>query len=423
MADTIICGIDVGSSKVATVIAKLSEEESDPRVMGFSTVPARGVRRGQIVDIHQVTEVVEESVEKAERMAGIKVQSAFIGVGGPHIESLNSHGVVAVSQPDVEISQDDMTRVIDAAKAISISSTKEVIEVVPREYIVDGQGGIKSPLGMSGIRLEVNTHIITASLTNLKNLERCLADLGVETRAYVFSGLASALATLTDTEKELGVVVVDVGGGKTDICVYVEGALSYSSSIPLGARHVTNDIAVGLRISLESAEKIKLLLNEEKIKKKLKEDKQDDVDITHLNLPEGLKSFSYKTVVEGIIRPRTEEMFDKVLEEIDKSGFINQVPSGLVITGGGALTIGAVEGAKRAIGMPARVGRPQYVTGLVDEIMYPQYASLVGLLLYARDSDTGEKKLNFKDFDKIFRNLSIKGSLRKVTDLIKSFVP
>ncbi|OGK38693.1 cell division protein FtsA, partial [Candidatus Roizmanbacteria bacterium RIFCSPHIGHO2_12_FULL_44_10] len=245
----------------------------------------------------------------------------------------------------------------------------------------------------------------------------------VETKAYVFSGLASALATLTDTEKELGVVVVDVGGGKTDICVYVEGALSYSSSIPLGARHVTNDIAVGLRISLESAEKIKLLLNEEKIKKKLKEDKQDDVDITHLNLPEGLKSFSYKTVVEGIIRPRTEEMFDKVLEEIDKSGFINQVPSGLVITGGGALTIGAVEGAKRAIGMPARVGRPQYVTGLVDEIMYPQYASLVGLLLYARDSDTGEKKLNFKDFDKIFRNLSIKGSLRKVTDLIKSFVP
>src|SRR3989338_106512 len=423
MADTILCGIDVGSSKISTIIAKQSEEEREPRVMGFSSIPSRGVRRGQIVDIHQVTDAVEESVEKAERMAGAKVQSAYIAVGGTHIESLNSHGVVAVSQPDIEISHDDMVRVIDAAKAISISSTREVIEVVPREYIVDGQDGIKSPLGMSGIRLEVNTHIITASLTNLKNLERCLADLGVETRAYVFSGLASALATLTDTEKELGVVVVDIGGGKTDICVYVEGALSYSSSIPLGARHVTNDIAVGLRISLESAEKIKLLLNEEKIKKKLKEDKQDDVDITHLNLPEGLKSFSYKTVVEGIIRPRTEEMFDKVLEEIDKSGFINQVPSGLVITDGGALTIGAVEGAKRAIGMPARVGRPQYVTGLVDEIMYPQYASLVGLLLYASDSDTGEKKLNFKDFDKIFRNLSIKGSLRKVTDLIKSFVP
>src|SRR3989338_1933399 len=225
MTDELLCGIDIGSSKVTAIIAKVSEEEKQPRVMGFASVASRGIRRGQIVDINQASESVEEAVEKAERMAGTKVQSAYIAVGGPHIESLNSHGVVAVAQPDIEISHDDMVRVIDAAKAISISSTREVIEVVPREYIVDGQDGIKSPLGMSGVRLEVNTHIITASLTNLKNLERCLADLGIETRAYVFSGLSSALAVLYDTEKELGVVVVDIGGGKTDVCVYVEGAL------------------------------------------------------------------------------------------------------------------------------------------------------------------------------------------------------
>ena len=423
MADTILCGIDVGSSKISTIIAKQSEEEREPRVMGFSSIPSRGVRRGQIVDIHQVTDAVEESVEKAERMAGAKVQSAYIAVGGPHIESLNSHGVVAVSQPDIEISHDDMVRVIDAAKAISISSTREVIEVVPREYIVDGQDGIKSPLGMSGVRLEVNTHIITASLTNLKNLERCLADLGIETRAYVFSGLSSALAVLSDTEKELGVVVVDIGGGKTDVCVYVEGALSYSSSIPIGARHITNDIAVGLRISLESAEKIKLYLTDEKVKQKMKEEKQDDIDVTHLGIIEGLKSFSYKTVIDGIIRPRSEEIFDKVLEEIDKSGFINQIPSGLVISGGGAMTTGLIDAAKRIVGMPARIGKPQFISGLIDEVMYPQYASVVGLLLYARDEGVVDQKLHFKDFDKIFRNLSLKGSFKKTFDLFKSFIP
>ena len=423
MTDELLCGIDIGSSKVTAIIAKVSEEEKQPRVMGFASVASRGIRRGQIVDINQASESVEEAVEKAERMAGTKVQSAYIAVGGPHIESLNSHGVVAVAQPDVEISQDDILRVIDAAKAISLSTTREIIEVIPREYVVDGQSGIKNPLGMSGGRLEVNTHIITASMTNLKNLERCLSDLGIQVQGYVFSGLASALSVLSDTDKELGVVLVDFGGGKIDISIFVEGSLSYSSSIPIGARHITNDIAVGLRISLESAERIKILLTDEKFIKKHMNAKKDDLDISHLRLPEGLQSISYKTIMDGIMKPRIEEIFEKVLNEIDESGLINQVPSGLVITGGGSLTQGVDELARRVIGLPARVGYPQFVTGLIDEVVYPQYSAVVGLLLYAKDTTRDHQKMNLKDFDKIFRNISMKGSFKKMRDLIKSFIP
>jgi cell division protein FtsA len=422
MAQNLLCGIDVGSSKISCIIAKTPEEDGFPRVMGFSSVPSRGVRKGQIVDINQVTDAVEQAVEQAERMAGAKVTAAYVSVGGPHIESINSQGVVAVSQPDVDISEDDIARVIDAAKAISLSSTREVIQVSAREYIVDGQSGIKNPLGMSGVRLEVQTHIITASMTNLKNLDRCLSDLGIATQGYVFSGLASSLATLSDTEKELGVVSVDIGGGKTDIAVYVEGALAYSTSIPIGARHITNDIAVGLRVSLDSAERIKLMLGDESNLKFMK-DKKDEVDISGMRLAEGIESFSYKTVVDGIVKLRLEEIFDYVVEKLDKNDLMNVVPSGLVITGGGSLSIGTLESAKRIVGLPARIGTPQNITGLIDEVTSPQYAAVVGLLLYAKDLGATEQRMNVKDFDKIFRNISVKGSVSKIRDLFKSFIP
>lgn len=422
MAQNIIAGIDVGSSKIACIIAQISEEDTLPRVMGFSSVDSRGVRRGQIVDINLVASSVEQAIEQAERMAGSKITTAFVSVGGPHIESINSQGVVAVSQPDVEISDDDIHRVIDAAKAISLSSTREVIEVSPREYIVDGQSGIKNPLGMSGVRLEVQTHIITASMTNLKNLDRVLSDLGVTTRGYVFSGLASSLSTLSETEKELGVVLIDIGGGKTDIAVYIEGALAFSGSLPVGARHITNDIAVGLRVSLDSAEQIKLHLSNDKNLTYIK-DKKDEIDISNLRLKEGITSISYKTVVDGIIRPRVEELCEYVLERLDKNDMLNAVPSGLVITGGGALSSSMVDSAKRVIGLPARIGVPQYITGLIDEVTYPQCSAVVGLILYGKDSSVTEQRMNVKDFDKIFRNMSVKGSMNKMKDLFKSFIP
>lgn len=422
MADQTITGIDIGTCKITAIVAKISNKEEEPRVMGFVSVNSKGVRKGQIVDINQVTAVIEECIEKAERMAATRVERAFVSVGGPHIASLNSHGVVAVSQPEVEISDDDVTRATEAAKAISISSSREVIEVIPREYVVDGQDGIKNALGMTGVRLEVNTHIITASLTNLRNIERSLSDLGIEKEAYVFSGLASSLATLSETEKELGATLVDIGGGKTDVCIYVDGALSYSSSIPIGARHITNDIAVGLRISLDSAEQIKLFLMG-KLDHKKKGSAADEVDIRELNLVEGLTSISYKTVVNGIIRPRLEEIFEKVFEEIQKSGFLTMVPSGLVVTGGGALTVGAVETARRITGLSARIAIPSGVVGLVDEVLYPQFATVVGIILYGKNYLIRNEKNSLKDFRSIFRDFSFKGSFKRVVDLFKSFMP
>ena len=423
MADNILVGIDIGSSKVSCIIAKTSEDETQPRVLGFSSVNSKGVKKGQIVDIQQVTSVIEQAVEQAERMGGAKVQKTYVSVGGPHIQSLNSQGVVAVSHPEVEIAADDLARVVEAAKAISLSSTREIIEVSPREYIVDGQNGIKNPLGMSGVRLEVNTHIITASVTNLRNIERCMSDLGIEIQGYIFSGLSSSIATLSDTEKELGVALVDIGAGKIDMAVYVEGALSHSTSIPFGARHITNDIAVGLRISLESAEKIKLFLSDAHRLEQIKEAKKDEIDVSKLQLADDLKAISYKTVVEGIMRPRLEEIFEKVYHELDDNELISYVPSGMVLAGGGALTAGALETAKRVVGLPARIATPQHITGLIDEVTYPQYTAVVGLLVYAKDANLEEQQLNLKDFDKIFRNLSVQGSFKKIRDLFKSFVP
>lgn len=422
MSDQIITGIDIGSTKIATIVAKITEDKKEPRIIGFTSVPSKGVRKGQIVDINQVSEAVEVSLDKTERMSGRRIESAFVSVSGPQINSLNSHGVVAVAQPEGEINENDVDRAVEAAKAISISSNREVIEVIPREYMVDGQDGIKNPLGMSGVRLEVDTHIITASLINLRNIDRCLSDLGIERKAFVFSGLASSLAILTETEKELGVVLVDIGGGKTDICVYVEGALSYSSSLPIGARHITNDIAVGLRLSLESAEKVKLLLAEFE-KNKKKDLKKDEINIAHLNLPEGLTTISFKTVVDGIIRPRLEEIFQKVSEEVSRSGFLTSVPSGIVLTGGGSLTVDILTTARRTLELPVRLGIPDNIVGLIDEVLFPQYATVVGLVLYGRDFFSKKEKTSSYNFSRLIKDFSFGGSFKKISDFFKSFLP
>lgn len=424
MTDNLICGIDIGSSKIATVAGMDSEETKELKIIGFNTTPARGVRKGLVVDIKEATEAVEDSVEKAERMAGHKISRAYVAVGGPHIASLNSHGIVAVSNPQGEINEDDVARVIEAAKAISLSSTRRIIEVIPRDYIVDGQSGIKNPIGMSGVRLEVETHIITASATNLKNQERILNDLGIENQGFVFSGLASADAVLTNTEKELGIVLVDIGGGKIDLSIYVDGSLSYSSSIPIGARHISNDIAVGLRVSLDSAEKIKVFLskNTDNDSSLITKRKAPELNLKELDLPENVSEVSLKTLVDGIIAPRLEEIFKLIFEEIEKSGFGQQIPSGLVITGGGALTIGMLETGKRVVGLPIRLGLPDKVSGLVDEIVDPQYATTVGLLLYGQNDSLVDSD-NFKNFGKILKDFKIGNSVNNFKNFIKQFIP
>jgi len=328
---------------------------------------------------------------------------------------------VAVANPQAEISEDDVSRVIEAARAISLSSTRQIIEVIPRDYIVDGQAGIKNAVGMTGVRLEVETHIITASQTNLKNIERVFDDLGITNQGFVFSAMSAAEAVLTNTEKELGVVLVDIGGGKIDLCLFVDGALSYSSSIPIGARHITNDIAVGLRVSLDSAEKIKLhlseSLNEDSKKKKLTE-----LNLHDLNLAENLTEVSLKTLVDGIIAPRLEEIFKFIFDEIEKSGFSQQIPAGLVITGGGALTAGMLETGKKVVGLSIRLGIPDKVTGLVEEIIDPSFAATSGLILYGT-TNIMKNEFGLKNFGRIWKDFSFGGSVGKLKDFFKQFIP
>ncbi len=430
--DHVVSGIDVGTSKITTLIATLSEE-GDAQVIGVSTVPSKGLRKGQVVNIEEATLVISQSVEAAERMAGTSVAKAFISVGGSHIASQNSHGVVAVAEPDREITQQDVKRVIEAAKAVSLPSSREILHVLPRGYIVDSQEGIVDPVGMTGVRLEVDTHLVTGGATAVRNLRKCVEELGVEVSGMVFGGLASAEASISDTEKELGVVLIDIGGGTTDVAIFVEGALSYSSVIPIGAINITKDLAAGLRISLESAEKVKILLGqalkipalseEEEKSKSTKTDKTDELDVSTLALPEELRVLSRRTLVEGIIKPRLNEIFSMVALELKKSGFGGMTPSGVVITGGGAMTVGAVEAARRNLAMPVHIGIPKRTSGLIDEITSSAFTTSVGLLLYGGRSGKNEGTAFFSGFGKIGDRVQIKGIAGKIIDLVKSFMP
>lgn len=423
MNERVITAIDIGSSKIATIVGIETKESDELRIIGFNSTPSRGIKKGLIVDIDKVAGAIEESLERAERMAGQKINHAFVSVGGPHIASLNSRGVVAVANTQGEITKEDVNRVVEAARAISLSSTKQIIEVTPRDFIVDGQEGIRNPIGMSGVRLEVDTHIITASQINLKNIERCIEDLGVKNDGFLFAGLASAESVLTDTEKELGVACVDIGGGKTDIALYVDGALSYSSSLPIGARHITNDIAVGTRVSLDSAEKIKLFLSKHlKSSQRAKKD-PELLPLQDLHIEESLDNVSVKTIVDGIIGPRLEELFKLVGDEIMKSTYFEQIPSGLVVTGGGALTIGVSEMGKKVIGLPVRIGIPVGVTGLIDEILDPQFAATVGLILYGQKQASKTNDSSFSDFGSMFKGVSMKGQTDKLKNFFKQFIP
>ncbi len=434
----IVVAIDIGTSKVVTLIAKVAESI---HILGVSEVKSQGIRKGQIVDIEDAVAAVNASLEGAERMAGYSATRVVASIGGNHIESQNSKGVVAVSTPEGEITPNDLNRVIDAAKAISLPSSREIIHVLPRNYTVDGQEGIKDPIGMTGVRLEVDTHIITANATSLRNLDKALGEVGVDVDGIVFNGYSSGLAVLSDTEKELGVVLVDIGAGTTDISLYIEGSVAYSSVLPIGARHITNDLAIGLRVSLESAEKIKLYLSntsEKKIRYSEEDEgtkekagarhaadfvaKGDEVDLSDLQLPEEIRKVSRKTLVDGIIRPRLNEIFTFVGIEIKKSGFAGQTPSGLVVTGGGAKTVGITDSAKRMLAMPVRVGYPKELKGIIDEIEDPAFSSAVGLIIYGSKLDV-EQSLPFGISLPSLSFLKFGKFPHKIISFLKSFMP
>lgn len=416
----IVAAIELGSTKIATLISQVSIDpttfESSINIVGASSTDSRGIKKGQIVDIEEAVEATISSVEAAERMAGYNLDSAYVALGGAHIHSQNSHGVVAISDPNGEINQNDVDRAIEAASAVSLATSREIVHVLPREYVVDGENGVRDPVGMSGVRLEVDTHIITAGSAAIKNVKKAVQEVGIQIEDLVFTGMASGESTLSPTEKELGCVLIDIGGGTTSIAAYVDGSLSYSGVIPVGAKNVTNDLAIGLRVSLETAEKIKLALSAKK-----KKDEADELDLIALGVTE-VSKISKKTLVEGIIRPRLNEIFTMVRLELEKEGLASRIPSGAIITGGGAETVGSIDSARRMLSLPVRLGNPRGVGGLVDDVLNPAYATAVGLLLYgAKDVPSPENLTSFTKKIKLPGKAT--GIFGKIVSSVKDLLP
>lgn len=374
--DKIITGIDVGTSKVSTIIASISSDNKIP-VVGVSTTPSKGMKKGVVVDIDEAVEAIAESLEEAERMAGYSVSSAFVSVDGKHISSLNSHGVVAVGGEGAEITEADVERVTEAARAVSLPSSREIIHVLPRGFTVDSQDGIKDPVGMSGVRMEVETNIVSGSTTVMRNLVKCVQHVGVDVEDLVFCGLASSEAVLSETEKELGCISVDIGSETTQILIFTNGNPAYASVIPYGGQSITNDLAVGLRISLEDAEKIKAKFSDGSLKES--KDKKDEVDISELGLEIQSVPLSF---VRNIIEARLTEIVSMIGLEIKNSSQQGNLPAGLVITGGAVQTLGLKDVVKKHLRLPVRIGYPTGVSGLIDEVSTPSHATAIGLVIY-----------------------------------------
>lgn len=429
---TQIAAIDIGSSKITTIISTLTDEENKLRVVGVASIPSKGIRKSQVVDIEDAIEAVTESVESAERMAGFSISGAYVSISGIHIDSQNSKGLVAVQNPEAEITENDVDRVVEGAKAVPLQTAREVLHVIPRHFIVDNQEGIKDPVGMSGVRLEAETHIITGSAINIKNLNKVVSEIGVNTTAMVYAGLASSEAVLTRTERELGVIMVDIGGGTTSLCIFVEDSIAHSAVIPVGAKNITNDIAIGLRVNLDTAEEIKRVLappkdNRSKAldpKNPASRKQEDEIDLYKLGIKGGPKKISRKAVLEGIARPRIVEIFELIKQEVKKSGYANQTPSGVVITGGGALTYNINDIAKKSLNMPARIARPTGLSGLIDEIKSPEYATATGLIKYALTNTVTEERRPIKLPSFNFTSkIQLTSLPKKILNFFKSFLP
>ena len=350
-------------------------------------------------------------------MAGHNITDAYVSLGGAHIHSQNSHGVVAISGPNGEIVDSDVERSLEAASAISLPTSREIVHVLPREFVVDGESGVKDPIGMTGVRLEVETHVVTASSAAIKNLNKTLTDAGIKINDLVFSGLASAYSVLSETEKELGCCLIDIGAGTTSVVAYIDGSLAYSGVIPVGAKNVTNDIAIGLRVSLETAEKIKLYLSQNK---KVGKDIGDEIDLNSMGISEVTK-VSKKTLIEGIIRPRLNEIFTMVRLELEREKIINKIPSGAIVTGGGAKTVGVTDSAKRMLVLPVRIGIPTGVSGLIDDVLDPIFSVPIGLLIYGVKDEMVENSGSFRFPVKL--NIPGKGLFHKIIESIKDLLP
>ncbi|MDA8220097.1 MAG: cell division protein FtsA [Dehalococcoidales bacterium] len=380
--DAVIAGIDVGSSKVCALIGEV-QREARVHAVGVGVAPSRGIRRGVVVNIEEAVESITAAVEKAERVSGLKLSSAFVTVAGGHISAQNNRGVVAVSHTDRMIREDDVQRVLEAARVIALPSDRQILHVLPRAFTVDGQDGVHNPAGMVGYRLDVETHIVTCGATATQNLAQCLSKAGVDAEGMVLEPLASASTVLSAEEKEMGVALVDIGGGTTNLAIFTEGSVCHTRVLGVGGGHVTNDIAVGLRTPLGSAEEIKLAHGHA-----LAEATAEDEMIRVSTFGGGGEEVSRQQLCE-IIEARLEEMCAMVGAEIAAAGYGGLLPAGVVLTGGVAETPGIEELARRVLQVPVRVGRPRGITGLGEIVRGPAYTAVVGLLLWGARTEKG----------------------------------
>jgi cell division protein FtsA len=392
-----IVGIDIGTTKICCIISERMDE-SRLEIIGVGNVPSRGMRKGVVVNLEETIKAIKMAVEEAELMSGIAVEKAFVGLAGGHIRSFNSRGVVAVSGKDKNITKEDIKRVIDHAEAVSIPQEREIIHVLPQEFIVDDIGGIEDPTNLIGSRLEVNVHIVTAMITSLQNIVSSVNNAGIEVEDIILEQLAASEAILSKDEKELGTALIDIGGGTTNLALFERGALWHSIVIPIGGDHFTNDIAVGLRASIPDAEKVKRK-NGCALDALIEEDEAIEIPTIGANKPKIVS----KKVLSGIIQPRTEEIFEIIHDEIRRSGLESYLNAGIVLTGGGCIMDGMVEIAEQIYDMPVRRGVPMNIGGLVDVVSSPAFSTGIGLVLYGHKFGTALSKKPPTIIKKIFR--------------------
>ncbi|AUH52843.1 cell division protein FtsA [Chromobacterium sp. ATCC 53434] len=378
---SMLVGLDIGTSKIVAIVAEVLED-GQLNIVGMGHTPSRGLKRGMVVNIESTVQAIQRALEEAELMADCKIHEVFVGIAGSHIKSVNSHGMVAIK--DREVTKMDIDRVIETARAVTIPPDHQVLHILTQEYSIDGQEGVREPLGMSGVRLEAKVHIVTGAVSAAQNVTKCVRRCGLEVSDLVLQPMASAIAVLSEDEKDLGVCLIDIGGGTTDIAVYVGGAIRHTAVIPIAGDQITNDIAMALRTPTKEAEDIKI---------------QHGVALVGLADPaqmievpgvgeRGPRQMSRATLAE-VVEPRVEELFQLVQQELRRSGFEELLSSGMVLTGGASLMPGMVELAEEVFHLPVRVGVPKYVGGLAEVVKTPRFSTGVGLLLYGKDQIQG----------------------------------
>jgi cell division protein FtsA len=396
--DNLIVGLDIGTTKICAIVGNLTEDGID--IVGIGSSPSRGLRKGVVINIDSTVQSIRKAIEEAELMAGCEIKSVFAGIAGGHIKGINSQGVIAIKNR--EVSPEDVKRVIEAAKAIAIPMDREVIHILPQEFIIDDQDGIREPLGMSGVRLEAKVHIVTGAAASAQNIVKSCNRAGLDVSDIVLEQLASSEAVLSPEEKELGVALVDIGGGTTDVAIFVDGAIKHTSVLSLGGHQITNDIAVGLRTPMAEAEKIKHKYGC-CLASMVGKDETIEVPSVGGRKPRILS----RQLLAEILEPRVEEIFTLVNREIVKSGFEDMIASGVVITGGSTILEGMPELAEQIFNLPVRRGTPQKIGGLVDVVNSPVYATGVGLVIYgSRHMEVTTQFPTTQSDDNLFRKVS-----------------